>query len=222
MTMKNLGFLGLDGYCVTQDGKIYSLKSNRFLKTNVCKKGYVRISLWNGYKPVTHTVHRLVAMAYIPQQDYTLQVNHIDGNKLNNHYKNLEWVTLQENIQHSVEHGLRDSQKLYTDEQICNVCRLLENGLRNKDIADMTGVHLSKISMIRNGLAYQHISCEYLIPVNKASSRISLDKILKICEMLQEGVSPRDVHKVVGVGYQTVRYIKRREAYTEISKNYHW
>lgn len=50
-------------------------------------------------------IHRLVALAFIPNPDNKPEVNHIDGNKLNNHVTNLEWVTHQENIQKGHDNG---------------------------------------------------------------------------------------------------------------------
>lgn len=54
-------------------------------------------------------VHRLVAKYFIYKQEDGLQVNHIDGNKANNHYKNLEWVTGKENIIHAWKTGLSNN-----------------------------------------------------------------------------------------------------------------
>ena len=56
------------------------------------------------------TTHRLVAEAFIPNPDGKPQVNHIDGNKLNNDYTNLEWCTARENIIHSLDNDLNNNK----------------------------------------------------------------------------------------------------------------
>jgi hypothetical protein len=90
-------------YLVTVEGRVFSLKTMRFMKTTKRPDGYVYVRIANK----THRVHRLVAQTYIPNPENKPQVNHIDGNKANNMLCNLEWMTQSENIQHSFDIGLR-------------------------------------------------------------------------------------------------------------------
>ena len=98
---------GFEDYLITLDGKVFSLKTMKFLKSKVTNAGYSQIQLFNknGYK--YFSVHRLVAEAYIQNIENKEQVNHMDGNKLNNLMCNLEWMTRSENQQHCSDTGLR-------------------------------------------------------------------------------------------------------------------
>lgn len=92
-------------YEVTRDGEIINKHNNhkRILQPNT--KGYLRVMI-NGKNLF---VHRLVAEKFVPNPDNKPQVNHINGNKLDNRAENLEWVTNQENRNHAIEHGLHTS-----------------------------------------------------------------------------------------------------------------
>ena len=106
-------FREIDGYpyyYVSDHGRVYSSLSKGFIGT-LDSKGYPRVSLYNsddGSKE-TITIHLLVAREFVdkPDSDIELEVNHIDGIKTNNHYTNLEWVTHQQNIQHSWDNNLQ-------------------------------------------------------------------------------------------------------------------
>ena len=73
------------------------------LKQSLNDKGYPIVNIAGKIR----RVHRLVADRYIPNPDNKPQVNHKDGNKLNNNVSNLEWVTNQENRNHAVKYGLQ-------------------------------------------------------------------------------------------------------------------
>jgi hypothetical protein len=90
---------------VYKDGRV-AFHKERYLKPQKTKRGYLRAEPTVDGKKVMCQVHRAVAMAFIPNLENKPQVNHIDGNKENNHVDNLEWVTNEENYKHATENGL--------------------------------------------------------------------------------------------------------------------
>lgn len=90
---------------VSRCGEIFNVAANDNMDS--------KISINNGYKTcpaygLTIRLHRLVAHAWVPNDDFSIRyiVNHIDGDKENNHYTNLEWCTFKENSEHASRAGL--------------------------------------------------------------------------------------------------------------------
>jgi hypothetical protein len=88
-----------------------SKKKGRIRKLAVNTGGYLAVSLGKGESSKNHRVHRLVALHFVPRVDGKPEVNHKDGDKVNNRADNLEWVTNLENIQHAVRLGLHGKRK---------------------------------------------------------------------------------------------------------------
>jgi hypothetical protein len=81
-------------------------KDKKVLKGNI-RDGYKSATLCNNNQSKSFKIHRLVALMFIENNDSTNNiVNHIDGNKDNNHYTNLEWTTASANVQHAVDNKL--------------------------------------------------------------------------------------------------------------------
>jgi len=103
------GFEGL--YAITKDGRVWGYKKWRsnagWRKVSDNWSGYKRIQLRKNGKYHYLTIHRLVAMTYIPNPKDLPCINHKDGNKQNNAVKNLEWCTYADNIHHADRTGLR-------------------------------------------------------------------------------------------------------------------
>lgn len=94
-------------YQVSNMGKIKSLKRNIVMKQFKDNLGYLCINLQTKqHKKKKYRIHRIVAKTFLLNFSNLPQVNHIDGNKLNNHIDNLEWCTASENMQHAWGNGL--------------------------------------------------------------------------------------------------------------------
>jgi len=93
-------------YEVSNDGKVRNTKTKKLLKPYVNKGGYFAVGLSKDGKIFQRLINRLVAEAFIPNLENKPQVNHKNGDKINNHVDNLEWVTAYENKKHAIENGL--------------------------------------------------------------------------------------------------------------------
>lgn len=160
-----LDCIGCPDYAVTIDGKIWSNKSYDWMICTPNNAGYCCVVLSNGLQQLHFKVHRLVAELFIPNPENKPEVNHIDGNKMNNSVDNLEWVTTYENHAHAREHGLR--MRTLTDEQVHEACRRLCAHHRIRHIALDLGVPESAISHIVSHGTHRHIAEQYGIPYKK-------------------------------------------------------
>lgn len=109
--VSNLGNVkSKDRYTKAKDDEIIHRKEF-LIKEFINKKGYKQVTLYddNG-KPKTMRVHKLVALAFIENKNNLPQINHIDGNKLNNEVSNLEWISNYDNMQHAIKNGLIDQE----------------------------------------------------------------------------------------------------------------
>ena len=91
-------------YEINQYGNVRSLCKRHYhkiMKDRIDRGGYVSVKVSKGDRCSTQYVHRLLAFAFIENPDNKRMVNHIDGNKLNNDLKNLEWCTASENMVHA-------------------------------------------------------------------------------------------------------------------------
>ncbi|PUZ30959.1 helix-turn-helix domain-containing protein [Staphylococcus arlettae] len=130
----------------------------KLLKINKDRYGYPICKLWKNSKGKNHTIHRLVAICFIKNVDDKPLVNHVDGNKCNNHISNLEWCTSSENDLHAFSLGLRSVHKgekcnfakLNSDE-VKEIKKLKKEGITQREIAKLFNVSEGNVSQIING-----------------------------------------------------------------------
>lgn len=93
-----------DNYLINEDGEVKNKKKDKLLKPRRKNKGqgYYEVVLYKNGKPHYKSIHRLVAENFIDNPHNYPIVNHIDGNKINNHVSNLEWCTVSYNTYHGV------------------------------------------------------------------------------------------------------------------------
>jgi hypothetical protein len=119
-------------------------------------RGYLQIVLSKKGKNKTFKIHRLVAIVFIENVKNLQDVNHKDGDKLNNNVTNLEWVTRKDNIIHAYDNGLqkhgenRVGAKL-KDYEAREIYSLANEGLLSQiDIAKLYGITQQAVSQIKN------------------------------------------------------------------------
>lgn len=139
-----------------------SLFQSTLLKS-VIRKGYATVNLSKEGRHYIRSVHRLVAEAFIPNPDNLPQVNHKDGNKLNNLIDNLEWCTPRENTRHALATGLAHhgkgeqmgSTKL-SEAQVIEI-RKQAGIVSNPELAKMFSVSESNIYLILCRKTWSHL-----------------------------------------------------------------
>jgi hypothetical protein len=182
--------IAIPGYFITEDGNVFSGKTNKFLKVQVSTTGYKGIMI----KGKVFKIHRLVSIAFLTNTENYRCVNHIDGNKLNNNVDNLEWCSHSHNLQHAYDTGLRSAKNLrkYADDDVSEIDRLAKLNYRNIDIAEKLSIPLSvvqkRLSEKRERHAYRHSTEERvrLKAIIKSSSltNVKLSRELKLSSEL--------------------------------------
>jgi DNA-binding XRE family transcriptional regulator len=146
-------------YSVDIDGNVYAYpnlahRNEKQLKPRLRKTGYFYVSLRKDGKTIDCTIHRLVAKTFLDCVD-GMQVNHINGNRIDNRLVNLEMVTSSQNYLHGMFVNKNGIAKL-THEQAEEVKRRVALGERQVDIAKEFNVFKQTINQIVRGTGYKN------------------------------------------------------------------
>lgn len=227
-------------YLVSNYGQVYSFKTNRLL-TLIERNGYLSVTLlYNGIE-CPKRVNRLVMMTFEPIPNANLlQVNHINGNKKDNHIWNLEWCTAKENIAHAIRTGLRKTGEdhhdaIITNKQAKQICEMLEKNYSYEEMynilqPDIEYNNFRKIVYhIKYGDSWEMISKNYNFNREKQRhTNYSDQDIHLICKNLEEGKSYDEICNLFGLVNKkdrdlfkrTIIHIADKSTYTNISSNY--
>jgi hypothetical protein len=139
-------------YQISSLGRVKSMhkKPYKILKETL-RAEYMGIQLNNNGKGKTFSIHRLVAIAFIKNDDITKIVNHKDGNKLNNNILNLEWITYKENSKHALTNNLIIPKCIKVNQYSKDKKTLIKTFNSVKEAMDLTGISDSKICMVCKG-----------------------------------------------------------------------
>jgi hypothetical protein len=163
-------------------------------------RGYYRLNIRTNGIDIFTGVHKLTLMSFNPIIETNLFIpHHKDNNKQNNFIGNLEWVTVSENTIHAVNDGCmktceENSRSVFTNEQVHNICSMIESGLSITKILNTLGYEYGKernkiaaiIRLIRRGQTYQTISSQYNIPGINGRKTYSPFFTNLICEFLSD------------------------------------
>jgi DNA-binding transcriptional regulator YiaG len=158
--------IGLEGHFEVSDtGLVRSLPGRRKKTGRPRKGGLLKPQKWGKYYKFSvdrkvFLIHRMVAQAFVPNPHDLPQVNHKDGNQLNNDAKNLEWVTIKQNMEHAAinllkVHGEQVHASKLTAIQVGEI--RISRGLSQKDLAKKYGVSVTTIQQILYRKTWKHI-----------------------------------------------------------------
>ena len=216
---------------VSEEGVLRNHLTGKIVPHHINSWGYAVAAIYYEGRCVWARVHRLVAIAYIPNPKNKPIVHHKNHDRSDFSKGNLEWVTASENIQEGVDcgsivakRGEYSNLSSVSDEEIHEVCRLLQDGLRPVDIHRITGVTAKIVGDVRRRASWNHISSQYknfenILPKSK---KMSVNKVHQICRLLEAGEKMVDISNKLNIPYSLIKPIKYRRTYKSISDGYKW
>lgn len=194
---------GFEEYSITNTGDVISYKygKKKLLKKIDSGRGYYGAELWNGSSSSRKLIHRLVAEAFIPNPENKPQVNHKDGNKLNNNVSNLEWATVKENNQHARATGLckcfgERHHRAKLSSIMVNEMRLdYSNGKSINMLTERYNVSSATIRRILSGKIWKDLP----IQEYTTQTKLTIHVMKEIKKMKMEGLLQKDISIKTGI-----------------------
>ena len=153
---------GFPDYMVSNLGRIkrivgHGCRLERIIKPFDNGRGYFFVSLFKDKKRHPKIVHRLVAIHFVDNLNHKDQVNHINGDKTDNCCSNLEWCTMEENIQHAIENKLMGVKLTKDDVKFIRLAHSTGE-FSNKQLAKRFNVTYTCIYKVVNKLSWKQVA----------------------------------------------------------------
>jgi hypothetical protein len=193
---------GFTGYTIDINGRIVNAKTNHELVLRIGTTGYYSTVI----RGKTAKLHRMLALAFIPNTGNKKTVNHIDGNKLNNNLSNLEWATSSENNKHAYDTKLKTTHKSYSKEDEETILNMNNAGYRNLDISNILSIPKSIVQKI-------------VAKNNKTLSKFrhSLDERKNLKSIIMNSnENNRTLSKQIGLSAELIGKIKKNISWNDI------
>jgi hypothetical protein len=226
-----VGYEGL--YQVSDLGRVRSLRFGKvkLLTRLYDKDGYWRIGLWNGQRQINYKVHRLVALAFMPEKQNALhrEVAHMDGDRENARLDNLKWVSKIENMLHKLKHGTlqvgeRHPGAKLSEQDVREIINKLAAGKSQTSLAAIYGVTWHAIADIRSGKNWRHVPRPAVLgqPLSQNghlnhNAKFSPSDVADIRRRRAAGETCKDLAEAYGVWKGTISRVARGDAYRGIA-----
>jgi hypothetical protein len=215
--VSNLGGVkSLTRKMIRSNGIIQTFKE-RILKPCTDTKGYLSVVLSKNNKANSFRIHRLVAKHFVPNIERKPQVNHIDGDKLNNNFNNLEWCTNKENQKHATlnklhARGEKAGKSKLTEKQVIDIFQSKES---TRKLGKKYNVHNATVFQIKNGDTWTDVTyklVKYRNPVGSVG-KLSREDILLI---RYSNLSPSYLCVLFRVKKALISKIQLQQSYIEV------
>jgi hypothetical protein len=145
------------------------ITKDRILKSSISNRGYKRVILVKDKIKKSLLVHRLIAIAFIPNPENKKDINHKDSDRLNNNIDNLEWCTPKENTAHMIDNGRMNWSNAargekhgiskLTEDQVREIKTHLRDGnISQRQLARKYNIHNTAIYFIKSGRNWSHVT----------------------------------------------------------------
>lgn len=214
-----------DKYLVSRDGHIYNVRLNKEMVPFDSGRGYKMVTIYDNGKKINGTVHHIVYETFSGNNpnDYSKEIDHINMDKSDNRFENLDMVTRKENVRRAFKRGIRKPfRKSIPDEAAIEICELLASGLKPYEVINQTGYSPGWVRGIYNGDYCIEIAKNYTWDEDPRRGVSIPDSVIHdICKDLAEGkMGIREIARKYDVGHTTVAGLRDGRFRTDITSQY--